>query len=224
MTASIDTYLNLITSQYQGKPNYFQVITLSCQPFVDNLTSYGKIPGLYDLTTATGICLDVIGQWVGVSRQLSEPITGVYFSFDDSTVGFDAGVWKGPFDPLTGITNLPDEFYRLVINAKILNNNWDGTIESAYNITEVLFNSLGYDIFIEDKADLSMNLGLVTLINIIPLTMALFTSGKFNIKPIGVRINSYITQYTPGKIFAFDIQTDYLGGFDEAQWAKIQST
>lgn len=221
--SSLNDYLNLITSQYQGKSNYTQVVSTSCQPFVDNLKSFNKIPRLYDLTTATGSCLDVIGQWVGVSRQLNEPIVGVYFSFDDEAVGFDAGVWKGPLDPETGITNLPDEFYRLAINAKILNNNWDGTIDSAYNITEVLFNSLGYDMFIEDKADLTMNLGLVTLVSIVPLTMALFTSGKFNIKPIGVQIGSYITQYTPGKIFAFDLQTDYLGGFDEAQWAKIQS-
>lgn len=92
MTISTQSYLDLITSQHQGKPNYSQVITIGCQPFTDNLLSYERTLTAYEVSTATGSCLDVVGQWVGVDRHLNEPIAGVYFSFDDSSVGFDAGI------------------------------------------------------------------------------------------------------------------------------------
>jgi hypothetical protein len=85
----------------------------------------------FDLDQAAGDQLDIIGLWVGVGRRVKTPPIGVYFSLDIVSVGFDQGVWQGPFDPSMGITLLDDDTYRLLIRAKIGANHWDGTLAST---------------------------------------------------------------------------------------------
>lgn len=219
--ANITNYTNLITSEHQDKSNYIATIQSSCQPATDLLSLYEIIPQLYDLDKAIGVQLDVVGQWAGLTRQLTQAIDNVYFTLDSTVIGFDSGVWIGPYDPVTGLVTLPDDFYRLLIKMKVLNNYWDGSIETAYSLSSVLFSPLGYEFFIEDNGDLTMNLGLVTPGTAIPLVVSLFTSGKFNLKPIGVHINAYITQSQPGPMFAFDMNSGNFAGFDTGAFATF---
>ncbi|MGC7970039.1 DUF2612 domain-containing protein, partial [Salmonella enterica] len=72
------------------------------------------LPFDFDLDQAIGVQLDAVGEWVGISRNITVPLAGVYFSFDIAGLGFDQGVWKGPFDPDTGLTTLDDDTYRLL--------------------------------------------------------------------------------------------------------------
>ncbi|RUT64887.1 hypothetical protein CKG00_17310, partial (plasmid) [Morganella morganii] len=52
-----------------------------------------------------------MGEWTGISRYISTPITGVYFSLDMDDIGLDQGVWKREFDADSGFTELDDETY-----------------------------------------------------------------------------------------------------------------
>ena len=215
-------YTDLVTMEHRDKPNFMDMVCYSTQAFADNQLKYkDRFVLAYDVDNAVGNQLDVVGQWVGIHRRLLQPIENVFFSFDTVGLGFDQGVWLGPYDTAAGVTYLPDDFYRLLIKMKIVNNHWDGTKEGAYEIMNTVFNTLGYNFFIEDHGDLSISLGLLGPNYPVPLVFALFTSGKFNVKPAGIRIREYKYQSNVGKVFSFDLETDLFGGFDDSSWAIL---
>lgn len=103
---------------------FVQAIYESTQPFAELKSAAEALPLEFDIDTAVGVQLDAVGERVGVSRKLKTPLEGVYFAFDEDEVGFDEGVWKDDYDPSEGMVSLDDEFYRLVIKAKIAANSW----------------------------------------------------------------------------------------------------
>ena len=213
MSADITPYLSLITSEHASAPNFVASVGVSVQPFADILTVLNSFPNLYDLDNAEGQQLDVVGQWIGVSRYVSTPIAGVYFSFDTLNIGFDQGLILGPGDPVSGLTALPDDIYILLIKAKIIANHWDGTIPGAYAAWNDLFQPEGYQIVIQDNGDMTMTMGLVTsAIN--PTFAALFTGGYLDLRPAGVLIDGYVFPSGPGPFFGFDVENSVIAGFD----------
>ena len=219
MSASITKYTDLVTSEFQSSPNYLSMVGVTCQPFGDVGMVYGAMPGLFDLDIAVGQQLDYIGQWVGISRELTEPIPGVYFSLDTVGLGFDEGVWLGPYDPASGLVSLPDDYYRVVLAARIVNNAWKADIPSAYQLLNNVFSPLGYQLLIVDNGDLSMDLLLSgTTAGITPLATALLTGGFFDVRPIGVEI-SY--GYGVAPLFGLDTENSLISGFDVGSWTTF---
>jgi len=219
MTVQLSQYTSLITSEHNEKPRFMAMVSLLGQWAVDRRNMLASIPGLFDIDDAVGQQLDWVGQWVGVSRNLSLPLTGVYFSFDTAGLGFDQGTWLGPFDPTTGLVSLPDNAYRTLLYAVIAANNWDGTVPGAYTAWNTIFEPLGYSILIEDGQDMTMT---VALIGPTPdaVTLALFTGGYLNLRPAGVGITFYYTQSVPDvPIFGFDAENSSISGFDVGAWA-----
>jgi hypothetical protein len=137
--ADVSKYTGLITSEHADKPKFNAMVSAVAQCFVDQQNALGTFIPSFDLDEAVGDQLDTLGAWVGISRRVRTPLTGVYFSFDMAGVGFDQGVWQGPFDPSTGITLLDDDTYRLLIRAKIGANHWDGTLASSAAILNLIF-------------------------------------------------------------------------------------
>jgi len=211
---TIEDYTSLITSQHSDKPKFLTLVESVISPILD--TQNLPWSDEYDVDTATGVSLDYIGEWVGISRDLDIPISGVYFEWGGTdATGWGSGVWKGVFDPDTGIISLPDDSYRTVIKMKIASNSWDGTVESAYAIWRgVLQNSI---IIIEDHQDMSMSIS-ISGTALSAIDEALLRNGYLTLKPIGVRIRSYATIIEDGSIFAWDIENDALSGWDEGQW------
>lgn len=220
MNGNVTPYLNNITSEHSSQPNYTAMVAASCQPIADLVNSLKSVPGLYDVDLAVGSQLDIVGQWVGVSRYLNVAIPGVYFTLDDANLGFDQGVWRDSSNPATGLTALPDDYYRLAIYTRILNNHWNGSLQDAYALSQILFAPLGYQLFIADYCNLTMSLGIIGGAPT-PLLQALFTQGLINVKPAGVRIDSYIFPSNTGPMFALDINNVDFAGFDNGSWATI---
>jgi hypothetical protein len=219
--AELSQYTSLITSEHNDKPRFMAMVSLLGQWAVDRQNMLASIPHLYDVDYAVGSQEDAVGQWVGVSRDLAEPLTGVYFSFDEVGLGFDEGTWLGPFDPTTGLVALPDDAYRLLLYATIAANNWDGTVPGAYTAWNTIFQPLGYSILITDSQDMSINIALV---GPTPdaVTLALFTGGYLNLVAAGVEVNFYYTQSVPGiPIFGFDAENTSISGFDVGAWAVV---
>lgn len=135
----VSQYTGLITSEHADKPKFTAMVSAVAQCFVDQQNALGNFIPSFDLDEAVGDQLDTLGAWVGIGRRVRTPLTGVYFSFDIAGVGFDQGVWQGPFDPSTGITVLDDDTYRLLIRAKIGANHWDGTLASSAAILNLIF-------------------------------------------------------------------------------------
>lgn len=218
MTAQLTDYTGLITSEHQSAPKFMAMVSLLGQWAVDRRNLLASIPALYDIDNAVGQQLDRVGEWVGISRNLSLPLTGVYFSFDTSGVGFDQGTWLGPFDPTTGLVSLPDAQYRILLYATIAANNWDGTVPGAYAAWDTIFEPLGYSVLITDNQDMTMN---VVLVGPTPdaVTLALFTGGYLNLRPAGVGITNYYLPSVPGSpVFGFDVENSSIAGFNVGGW------
>ncbi|AIT21533.1 hypothetical protein BTN_2331 [Burkholderia thailandensis E254] len=217
--ADLNDYTALITSEHSDKPRFMSTLGVLVQPLVDQMNLLASMPGKFDLDVAVGDQLDTVGLWVGVSRRIRTPLTGIYFSFDIAGLGFDQGIWKGPFDPDTGLTVLDDDTYRLVIRAKIGANHWDGTLEQSAAILNSIFDA-DTQVFIEDHQDMSMTIGIAGKVP--PATfLALLSGGYIPLKPEGVRINYTIVTTVDGSpLFGFDMSNELVAGFDAGAWSR----
>jgi len=219
MSANISPYLSLVTSEHFDKPKFLSTVAAIVQGLADGASHIETMIQDFDLDTATGAQLDIVGLWVGRSRYISTPLVGVYFSFDIAGVGFDQGTWKGKYDPDSGLVALPDDAYRTLLRAKILANKWDGTVPAAYAAWAVVFQGK-YQIVIQDNGDMSMIIGLVgTLPDAV--TLALLTGGYLSLKPAGVRIAAYaLPTIANTPLFGFDANGVGIAGFDTGAFAN----
>ena len=151
-----DYYSNLLIIQYNGKPKAKATIELLAQLIWSNMTLL-QIRDGFDWRTAVGPQLDIIGQWVGVSRAYNENNTwsNTYLSYpsygtdsiaeadpqrggysDYST--FDDTVPAGVLtynDLQANKQELDDDNYRIVIGLKIIKNN---IIQNQGNIDDAI--------------------------------------------------------------------------------------
>lgn len=181
-----DQYLNIITSQHRQQPKYIAMVSAFLRKINDAKVLLDAWDLHFGLNESFGAQLDVIGEIVGRKRKL-----------DFQPVGYSAV--------------LDDENYRLVIKAKILQNQWDGTNQSI----KTLFNSVFPDktLVIQDNQDMTMKATIIGLEN--ELHKQLLNHGYIIPKPSGVGLEvSIITN----KIFAFDRSDQSFGGWDEGEW------
>ncbi len=210
-------YLNLITSAFREKQKYIATVSVdvSVQTRVQELLE--SLIAKFDVDVAVGDQLDIIGKWVGISRNVTIPIEGVYFTWDgDYTVGWDYGVWQPNLSP-TSVTVLPDDVYRTLVKAKIAANAWDGTTNGAYAIWDAVFTE--FTILIQDYQNMSYDLAIVGGI-VDSLTLAIIVGGYIPLKPEGVRVNHYFVPIDSGPVFGWDLETDMIQGWDEGSWMR----
>jgi hypothetical protein len=221
---NVQPYLDLITSEHRNRPNYIQAMTNVLQPFADLLYVYEQLNSVsFDLDTAIGVQLDAVGVRVGVSRQLSEPLPNVYFSFGVVGLGFGQGVWFGPYSPVLGIVSLPDDGYRTLIRATIAANHWNGTVENAYSYWNVLLGFVNSGLLIQEFSPGEVLLALTGTPDAV--TQALFLYGHIDPRPATIEVRSRLAPSvvnTP--YFGFwpagvtMPETTYIGGFGQGAW------
>lgn len=221
---TLDEYLALVTSQHRHRPKFMAVLEALLKPLCavdDVLQAMGPA---FDLDTSVGVQLDQVGEWIGRSRLLSLPLTDVYFSWDADGVGWNQGVWKGMYDPDSGLVSLPDDVYRTLLRAKVAANSWDGTIPGAYAVWEAAFAATGSIILIQDNQDMSMVVGIAA----VPpdaVTTQLLLQGYIPLKPGGVRVAYYAltpaTDPNAAALFAWDCDSAGLAGWGSGNYPKI---
>lgn len=217
-----DPYLDRVTSIHNQRPKFMAWLAALVQTFSDQIALALTIPGLFDVDWAVGDQLDKTGEWIGLSRFVKTPLEGVYFEWDnpDDQLGWDHGVWWTRFDPLEGLTRLPDGIYRLVLYAKIGANHWDGTIPGAYEIYEKLFAGTGSTVVIQDNGDMSMYVAVIGLTPS-PLFQAILTSGMLALRPEAVKLNYILPTVDTTPYFGFDIENDSVAGWETGAWGKF---
>jgi len=215
---TIEDYLNLITAAFRDQPNFTDMISADVETQVQVQDLMLSMIPIFDVDTAIGDQLDIIGEWVGFPRTLSVPVEGVFFSWDgtDPTLGWDSGIWQTNEDQ-TQITVLPDDVYRNFIKAKIAANHWDGTTDGAYQVWDAAFPTIS--MLIIDDLDMSYRVAFVGGI-IDALTIAVISGGFLPLKPEGVRISEYIFPSNTGPMFGWDLQTDFINGWDIGSWPQ----
>jgi hypothetical protein len=158
--ADIQRYLNLITSEHQNKPKFTAWLTAALSKIDDGAILANELNTHFDIDDAIGNQLDILGDIVGVKRTLS-------------------------FQPTDGTSPiLDDDTYRLVIQAKILRNRWDGTIPQMYELWNSIFP--GTRLGIQDNQDMSAD---ITISLFSRLQKDLTTNGYIIPKPQAVKLN-----------------------------------
>ena len=221
-------YTDLITNYHRGKPLFVDHVDLSTRPLTDTSKALQNLLTAFDINSAVGVQLDVLGEWIGRTRIVSQPIAGVYFSFDTDGLGWDQGVWQGPYDPDAGFTSLSDDTYRIVLKAKIAINSWDGQNDSLPAILETALDGSGLKMQIVDNQDMTISVWVFPEDDISLVSkelLAAIKQGYLTVKAAGVwagdiQTPSIQTPSVGNRFFGFDIDNEFIAGFDDGAWEK----
>ena len=218
MSMTLSDYIDLITSQHRNRPKFAGVVASAVAPLALTVGMVDtSMLQAWDIDTAVGTQLDQVGEWIGATRYVEQPLVGVYFSWDDVVeTGWGHGYWQGKYDPSTGVIALADDVYRPVLYAKIASNNWPGTRETIEAIWDNSFDD-NSTLALVDHQDMSITIGLQG-IEINDVLLYILTSGRIPLKPEGVRLREYIV--SDDRIFGFDADSPTIGGWDEASWGS----
>lgn len=156
----ITTYLNRITSEHKVQPKFMGLVAARLQPLIDLFECLEEIDKAFDLDTAVGSQLDIIGEYIGVERLLN-------------------------FQPEYADAVLTDPFYRMLLKAQISLNNWDGSIEGIQKIWSSVFPE--YEIQIVDRQDMTMEARIIGLREL--FASELVQQGYITPKPMGVNVD-----------------------------------
>lgn len=210
-------YQSLVTSLYKDKENFNKTLNISTNAYttLQNLT-YDLIKNL-SIDEAIGVQLDFVGEWIGRTRHLKQPLDNVYFAFDTTKeVGWDLGVWHNKFDPSESMISLDDDSYRYLLYLQATANSWNGTKQNAYDKFRQVFKGNKH-VLIVDNQDMSID---IYFSGYLPSTIkALLKAREQPFKPESVRVNTYFSSDEDGAIFAFDIDNEALNGWDLANFA-----
>jgi hypothetical protein len=154
-------YTDLVVPEHQ-RPNFIAWLTKNLGNITDIAGTIVHLDTDFDLDSAIGDQLDILGDIVGRKRLLD-------------------------FQPSMDSSILDDDMYRLCIKAKIAINMWNGETPDVYDHWSVLFSD--YALYIHDNQDMSMN---VYILGHVPQLMKELTEHYYVIpKPEGVRINLF---------------------------------
>lgn len=160
-----------IISQYGNSPILDGIVT-SFNDAIDQTQNFDSFyDNVWNLPTAVGWGLDVLGRIVGVSRTIPLPGNVTYFGFEESNswVGFG----QGGFYSGGGITPnyvLSDNDFRVLIVAKAAGNISDGSILTLNKILLTLFPNRGL-CYVQDNQNMSLTFVFGFVLNVIELAI-----------------------------------------------------
>ncbi|MCW2485710.1 DUF2612 domain-containing protein [Candidatus Symbiopectobacterium sp. NZEC127] len=214
-------YTELIPNYNATKPLFVQHVDLSTRPLIDVSSQMQALVNAFDIDNAVGDQLDTLGEWIGRSRTVMQPIVGVYFSFDTDNIGYDQGVWQRAFDPDSGFVDLSDEAYRIVLRTKIAINQWDGQNDSLPAILEFATAGSGLSMQIIDNQDMTISVWVFPETSIDSVSreiLAVIRQGYLTVKAAGVFSGEVLYPSVGNQFFGFDIENKYIAGFDAGAW------
>lgn len=170
--------LALVTHEHKEQPNFMAWLSAPLELVDDIETLTASFPTEFSIDSAVGAQLDIIGLMIGVSRILS-------------------------FQPSVDSPTLDDATYRILLSAKIIRNNWDGTLNTAYLLWYNLFPTT--PILITDNQDMTMSVLIIGTLS--TLVTEIIQNGYIVPKPEGVLINYSFPPVAPDSY----VGTAYVG-------------
>lgn len=184
---------NRVYAQYQNKPKAVAWYRIARDLGGSIEAAAEAVRKSYDLDTAQGEQLDVIGRIVVAERSFLGSVDlnpEVFDLTDGSEFGDDEAMFSALI--IDQDAQLSDELYRLVIRAKIVKNNGDATIENI--LAGMNFLLPGAEVLrVTDGEDMSFSIefyGQITNLE----RYALLNAGLVP-KPQGVRFNGFLEGY-----------------------------
>lgn len=178
-------FTDLITSEHINKPKFVATVGGLTQGFLDTLSQFNYYPTLFSVDEAIGVQLDVIGVWVGATRNVALLIDA-YFSWDTAGVGWDQGIWWVVGDSLTTVARLSDSDFRNLIKAKIICNTWTGDLPTACLILQQFLQDSSITV---SAIESDQKVTFTITGNISTIAKAVITGGYLPLKPTGVVID-----------------------------------
>ncbi len=156
-----DSYVNLLILQYREKAKARAMIETQVLPVImDQLPT--TVEGAFDIETAEGVQLDVLGKYVGVSR------TG--YTLDKGAITLD------------------DSDYIQLIKMVIIKNNSGSSLATIQDLLAAAFPG---QVFVSDNQSMGLSYVIVNSLGTDDLLEILVTGGYLP-KPMGVQVSATI--------------------------------
>jgi hypothetical protein len=170
ITSIVDYYKNLLITQYHDKPKAQATISLMIAELLAAGIALDVRDG-YNLDTAVGAQLDVLGKYIGVDRFYQDNDLSDMFSLEtygeadptaDARWGFvtyanyDTALYNGVLNYQSILSKnffLTDSDYRQLLKLKIVNNYSNGSHKS---IDDTIFAFFGADVTVAQTAEMEM--------------------------------------------------------------------
>ena len=182
--------INRIYAQYQSKPKAVDWYEIAITLGGDLDAAAEAVRNSYNIDTATGDALNVIGRIVVASRSFvgKIPMSPGLFALTD---GDEFGDEEASFSALTidDDSQLSNDLYRLVIRSKIIKNNGDATIENILFGMNFLLPKANV-LRVTDGEDMSFSIEFYGQITDLE-RYAILNAGLVP-KPQGVRFNGFL--------------------------------
>ena len=156
-----------IPSYNRTKQRFKDFLRMIVDPLEDCNLALFEFLDAFDIESAIGRQLDIVGSIVGVSRVL-------------------------PFVPTNNSRTLSDDDYRVLIRSKIAANVWDGTNETTQEIFSTIFPEWG--LVLEDNQDCSVCIVISTISNVSNLMIEMLGYGILFPVPAGVELTYRIPE------------------------------
>jgi len=213
----LSLYLNRITT-YNQKPKFTATVTAVLQPFVDAQAFLEGLPAAFDIDVAIGAQLDVVGQWVNLSRNVELPVLNNWFSLGDAARGIGRGVWyNGAYSFGNYIVALDDTSYRNLLYARIAANHWDGTSAGALSVLETYFSNPATYVIADDKQTMTTYYALSGLIPD-AVSLEIFSGDYLPLSAAGIRTKKLVTSVNNTPIFGLGVDNSQIAGIGTGAW------
>lgn len=191
---TVDYYSDLLLLQYRSKPRARANIAIYVKQVLADMLAVSLLT-CFDVPVAIGPQLDTLGKYVGVPRNIGDPIPQPYFSFSDSDGTIRPNGFNDSTNPAVNAqaiffqtlflgsqnTDLSDIAYRLILQLKIILNANDGTLASIQAYLHEFFPGL---VALTDNKDMTLT---YTLTERVPVSSNVLKG--YLPKPMGVGIN-----------------------------------
>lgn len=213
-------YKDLLLYQYINQPRARATIDiLVSQALVDLLPN--DLVESFDIDTATGAQLDILGEYIGLDRMVQSIIPRDYFTLDDYETPLTAGAFgfTSYLDPVlnadvsmylyvfyAGANNrLEDSEYRILLKLKAALNS---SQNSLYDINILLSGFFGESIYCSDQFDMTICYFITSELSRI---MTIAKNENLLPKPMAVQITSLIAVDSIASIWGFTSYTSESG-------------
>lgn len=215
---------HLLIKQYWEKPKALAEIELLASTWDTVRVILASLDAAFDLDSAIGEQLDVLGRVVGINRNVPDILPKIYFGF---TINPDSKGFADKFNDLRPSAPLYDKFslpftdlqlndtdFRFFIRVKAALNRSSAYLSSDIfiGVQDVILAAFNGRAYVADNLDMTLTLYISPSVDLDRLALIL----AFNLlpKPQGVRYKTVI-QAEPGETFGFSTNPSSRGFADK---------
>ena len=182
---------DVVLGQYKLSPNFAAVL----QQIIDAHDISADINTIhsvcFDLDTAVGVWLDLLGKKIGLNRTLKVPVTGLYFFGFEQGLGFD----QAPFySELFEDYIMNDDQYRAALKLKAESNYLNANVENLNYLLQKYFGTTNCFVRFFDVLEMAFcfvgtitnwQKALLPLIFPIPAAVSLYLIENYSVSGFG---------------------------------------